>query len=62
MPSHGAYADDLDGPHPADTCGLPGPEGPCAAVDPQFCPTHAAHYGPDADDPGWLAEQRAGNA
>tara|TARA_R110002167_G_scaffold171987_1_gene370116 strand:+ start:399 stop:572 length:174 start_codon:yes stop_codon:yes gene_type:complete len=37
-------------------CSEPGPEGPCGAVDPQFCRTHAEFYGPDADDPGWLAD------
>ena len=31
-------------------CGLPGPEGPCAAIDPCCCVTHAVHYGPDEDE------------
>jgi hypothetical protein len=51
------------GPPTADTCGWPGPGGPCPQVDPQFCVTHAANYGPDDDDPNWIAEQhRLGSA
>ncbi len=35
-------------------CGEPGPEGPCAAVDPQCCVTHAAHYGPQPGEEDYI--------